>query len=905
MGDKAAEVKDSLPQNTHPTCLSPSTLCTISSSVSNLAVSENCQPCVSFDDCPEPDTSLCPAKKKRISEESREIFQTEHGVSSTQPCCAISSPENSRKSCKGKVPRNPVNYFPKDSAHTGAYARQDSLSSDSNEQSVTESVAVRQGGAMEPVRDEMEKPSCRQRIVSSVRPSRDQFRDGNVDCFDVCEQKLVQTQNPATSENTLTPSQYHCHDFGRSHRETDENAGELLTHLDTSEGNSSLRKMNVSSVGCSGDASSELPSANKTENRTSLDLGPQWSAGVPISSISSTHATNSSSVTVSDGGDNEKSSMEKVEVIHTAALSGWSTASEKQASQCYAAGTPFRIDFSKLGAGSSFSINLSASSSSSSSTDTSNSHGSGAGAPSSTSSADCGTNATHQEPSLTSVLAPSTAYEMDTSGCSESSSESASSSDDWANQSSARVNSARINPPRIPASSQGHGKARREGKGRNLKKKTPSYGLKTDAVDALLGLKRSEKMKIKQLPGRHRTKKYSSFSGADKANQLFHVGKEFITIDDLPLILLVHIFSFLPIATRVSRVSLVCKKWQVAVLDPSLWRRLDLRNLPRLKDGMLLKLASLSDRVSALILSDGLSTLLTDDGVVKALQQCPHLKKVKFNRCFFFSDEAFESVGHACHNLVCLNLSGCFTVTDKTLLAISEGCRQLQDLDIGQCAKITDSGVCAVARGCGHLTRFRLDQCGKLTNSAVEAIAEGCPQLQYLHLLSCSLNDAGILHLAKLTKLAVLDISNVSQLSPRVVERVTASCPHLETLAISLNRAIDDQCLKHIVQHCPRLKCLSCVACSLSDAGLHHIARHAANLERLDVAWCSDITDHGIVEISAACPRLRYLGIMRCGLITMATVEELLLQYPHIQYSNFELDSRRLLGRAAKEGFRT
>ena len=85
---------------------------------------------------------------------------------------------------------------------------------------------------------------------------------------------------------------------------------------------------------------------------------------------------------------------------------------------------------------------------------------------------------------------------------------------------------------------------------------------------------------------------------------------------------------------------------------------------------------------------------------------------------------------------------------------------------------------------------------------------------------------------------------------------------------------------------------------------MHYIAQHGTHLERLDVAWCADITDQGLIEISAACPKLRYLGIMRCGLITMATVEQLLQRHPSIQYSNFELDSRRLLGRAAEEGYR-
>lgn len=78
---------------------------------------------------------------------------------------------------------------------------------------------------------------------------------------------------------------------------------------------------------------------------------------------------------------------------------------------------------------------------------------------------------------------------------------------------------------------------------------------------------------------------------------------------------------------------------------------------------------------------------------------------------------------------------------------------------------------------------------------------------------------------------------------------------------------------------------------------------YAHNLEHLDVAWCSDITDAGVIYVSGACQFLRYLGFMRCGQVTMETIEQLVSQYPHIQYSNFVLESRRLLERAEKAGF--
>ena len=232
-------------------------------------------------------------------------------------------------------------------------------------------------------------------------------------------------------------------------------------------------------------------------------------------------------------------------------------------------------------------------------------------------------------------------YETDTSGCSESSSDATTSSSDSCNdQSMPSVSCARIPPQKqlqhsAPFDSDSN--LKRLGKSRKTKKKAPSYGLKTDAVNALLGLRRSA--------GYPKTKQslYTSQSREDRSRLLARVGeggtdaaaaasKLLITINDLPCVLLVHILSFLPVATRIGRVSLVCKRWQSAVLDPCLWRRLDLRNLPRLKDAVLLQLASLSDRVYTLILSDGRSTLLTDHGVSKVLQQCSHLKKVKFNR---------------------------------------------------------------------------------------------------------------------------------------------------------------------------------------------------------------------------------------------------------------------------------
>lgn len=86
--------------------------------------------------------------------------------------------------------------------------------------------------------------------------------------------------------------------------------------------------------------------------------------------------------------------------------------------------------------------------------------------------------------------------------------------------------------------------------------------------------------------------------------------------------------------------------------------------------------------------------------------------------------------------------------------------------------------------------------------------------------------------------------------------------------------------------------------------GLEALAKHCPTLEALDVGWCQDITDVGIRLVSSQCLKLNYLGLIRCDKVTMETIESLALAYPRINYSTFVLESRRVLERARKEGYK-
>ncbi len=80
------------------------------------------------------------------------------------------------------------------------------------------------------------------------------------------------------------------------------------------------------------------------------------------------------------------------------------------------------------------------------------------------------------------------------------------------------------------------------------------------------------------------------------------------------------------------------------------------------------------------------------------------------------------------------------------------------------------------------------------------------------------------------------------------------------------------------------------------------LGEHCKTLETLDVGWCENMSDEGVVQISDTCHTLSYLGLMRCDHVTIATTENLVTKYPHITYSTMWLDCMRLLERAKKEG---
>ncbi|XP_061180559.1 uncharacterized protein LOC133189168 [Saccostrea echinata] len=373
-------------------------------------------------------------------------------------------------------------------------------------------------------------------------------------------------------------------------------------------------------------------------------------------------------------------------------------------------------------------------------------------------------------------------------------------------------------------------------------------------------------------------------------------------INDLPPSILVNILKHLRMCDLLHKASLVCKLWHQLVYDPDLWRHVDLHYQHKVTDKQLLTLTQISDRVTHIDISD--TQNLTSEAMERALKWCGHLRSLYMSRCYKLKDTVLQTVGSHCPHLVTLVMDGCYKITDGGLCAMAVGCKELQKVNLSRCSyHVTDKGVVAIAENCPQLREVILAYLSEVTDSSCVRLCEMCPNLEVVTLMFSGVSEKGVRALKQLRKLKIIDISSLPGILPTDVASLTQYCPDLEAMNVSLNPQINDECLLKVIKYGRKLHLLQCVSCHITDQFLGEIGKYTKTLKNLDIGWCQAVTDNGIRNLSATCTSLRYLGLIRCDAVTADAVEELVAQYPHITYSTFILESKKLIERARREGF--
>ncbi|XP_061479627.1 F-box/LRR-repeat protein 17 isoform X2 [Rhineura floridana] len=288
-------------------------------------------------------------------------------------------------------------------------------------------------------------------------------------------------------------------------------------------------------------------------------------------------------------------------------------------------------------------------------------------------------------------------------------------------------------------------------------------------------------------------------------------------INQLPPSILLKIFSNLSLNERCLSASLVCKYWRDLCLDFQFWKQLDLSSRQQVTDELLERIASRSQNITEINISDCRN--VSDRGVCVLASKCPGLLRYTAYRCKQLSDTSIIAVASQCPQLQKVHVGNQDRLTDEGLKQLGSECRELRDIHFGQCYKISDEGMIIIAKGCLKLQRIYMQENKLVTDQSVKAFAEHCPELQYVGFMGCSVTSKGVIHLTNLRNLSSLDLRHITELDNETVMEIVKRCKNLISLNLCLNWIINDRCVEVIAKEGQNLKELYLVSCKITDYG--------------------------------------------------------------------------------------
>lgn len=122
----------------------------------------------------------------------------------------------------------------------------------------------------------------------------------------------------------------------------------------------------------------------------------------------------------------------------------------------------------------------------------------------------------------------------------------------------------------------------------------------------------------------------STVHSCSNSSSIIQETSPYMHINDLPVLSMLHIFSYLSLSDRQHRVALVCHYWLQLSRDPLLWKSVILRDQRKIADSVLKSVTRFGSVLTILDITDCVS--VTDCGLSLVLKTCPRLVKLRLAR---------------------------------------------------------------------------------------------------------------------------------------------------------------------------------------------------------------------------------------------------------------------------------
>ncbi|KAI8885152.1 RNI-like protein [Backusella circina FSU 941] len=362
-----------------------------------------------------------------------------------------------------------------------------------------------------------------------------------------------------------------------------------------------------------------------------------------------------------------------------------------------------------------------------------------------------------------------------------------------------------------------------------------------------------------------------------------HFASKYLLVDttsyimQLPDELQIKILAELPVQDLLKSTT-VCRKWSQLAFDGSLWSTIDVAPFYKtIPTDYIIKLIKSAGRFLKTANFRG-CIQLTGHALKLMSEYCPNLQVLILKDCKNVSEASlihFFQKKHITQNLRVLDVSNLDIIKDSVLLPLR--LPNLEKLNIGWCKNMTGPGLIPLLDSCSSTLRFlKLNGCPQLDNDTAAAVfGRQLPNLSHLSLASCtSLTDDGLFEFLKSND-NTHSHSNITHLNLSNCARLTdASLRHLSLYLLKLTHLEVAGCVLMTDQgFCymsPRLRTL--VHLDLEDLQqitgitVRSVANHQANLERLCLSNCTQISDDAIhhLILHGTCHKLQHLELDNC-----------------------------------------
>lgn len=217
-------------------------------------------------------------------------------------------------------------------------------------------------------------------------------------------------------------------------------------------------------------------------------------------------------------------------------------------------------------------------------------------------------------------------------------------------------------------------------------------------------------------------------------------------------------------------------------------------------------------------------TLIADPQFSKVIHECPKLEGIDLSRTSIFDDRLYDLPP----NIIELEISNCPWLFTEILRKLFQVCPAIKKLSLACDVQLPFSAWPELQR-LRDLTSLNIARCHQITDPELRLIAQSCPGLNELIMENCiRISDRGFFDMPKnLSRLYVLNLAH----------------------------------------------------CALSDLALMEIGHQCKNLSYLNISYCLNITDKGVIEVVRVRPSLRILNLFRTP-ISAETIQKIHIMNP-------------------------